>query len=243
MVEKNVKRFLVLGILGLFIISMMGGVLGDDYSDEVAGFTESVMTGVIGFFGTFFEPLFGEKEMLSRVFFALLLGMIIYSIISTMFNSSSRWIQWGITGVITSLALMGLPSEFLEVIRTQYGAMGATILTMVPFLIVLMFSLKSKNLLIARVTWLFYAMYYFAMFAYMATIKGGFFTTESMPYGIAFFVGILIFFGLPAIRNLLFKGEIEGLIEGGMNKVQKRKAANTINDADLTARTGVPISP
>ncbi|MFH1522139.1 MAG: hypothetical protein ABIF18_04235 [archaeon] len=242
MIGKNLKRFLVLGILGLFMISMMAGVMGADYTQEATELAEAVTTGIGGFFGTFLGPLFGEKEMLSRVFFALLLGMIIYSIISVMFSESNSWIKWGITGAITSLALLGLPSGFLEAIRTQYGAMGATILTVIPFLIILMFSLKAENLLIARLTWIFYAMYYLSMYAYMATSKGGFFTTESMPYGIAFFVGILIFFGLPAIRNLLFKGEIEGLMEKGMNKVEKRKTARTISDANLTAETDIPIS-
>ena len=243
MVEKNVKRFLVLGILGLFMISMMAGVLGQNLGSDASEAAESIITGFGGFFGTLLKPLFGETEMLSRVFFAILLGMIIYSIINTMFKSSGPWVIRGITGAITALALLGLPSGFLEAIRVQYGAMGATILTVIPFLIILVFSLKVENKLIARVTWLFYTGYYFAMYTYKIAINGGWFTTDSLPYMVAFVVGLFLFFGMGAIRNLLFKGEIEGLIEKGMGKVEKRKAAITISDANLTAETDIPISP
>ena len=83
-------------------------------------------------------------------------------------------------------------------------------------------------------------MYYLAMYLYEATTRG-LFTTESIPFIAAFFVGIGVFFFLPAIRNLIFKGEVEGLLETGMKKVQKRKAARSISDANLTAETDVEI--
>ena len=70
----NVKRFLVLGILGLFLVSMMGGVLAEDYSSEAANAAKSFTTGVGGFFGELLKPLFGDKEMLSRVFFCTPFG-------------------------------------------------------------------------------------------------------------------------------------------------------------------------
>ena len=228
--------------MGLFMISMMTGVLGADYSGEAAEVAESAVTWVSGILGTLLTPLFAEKEMLTRVFFALLLGMIIYSIISVMFKDSGRGIKWGITGAITALALMGLPSEFLEVVRTQYGAMGAAILTVIPFIIIMAFSLRVGNRVIARITWLLYAMYYFAMFAYVATIKGGFFTTESMPYGIAFFVGIIIFFGIGQIRNLLFKGELEGLVEKAETAIEKNIAVQKLAKKSREGEVGAATS-
>ena len=240
--RKDVKRFLVLGVLGLFMISMIAGIVSaEDYSAEAENFVESVITGARGVFGTLLAPLFGEKEMLSRVFFAILLGMIIYSIISIMFKDSKPWIQWSITGAITALALLGLPTHLLEVIRIQYGAMGATILTIIPFIIIFIFSLRMKNILIARMTCIIYSMYYLSMYLYKIVTKGGWFTTESIPYIIAFVVGLFLFFGIRAIRKLLFKGEIEELLETGMNTVQKRKAARTISDANLTAETDIKI--
>ncbi|MEA3248714.1 MAG: hypothetical protein U9Q73_03355 [Nanoarchaeota archaeon] len=239
--KSHVNKFLIFGVLGLFLISMIAGIVSaEDFSAEAGEFAESAVTGIGGFFGTLFEPLFGETEILSRVFFAILLGMIIYSIISVLFKDSGPWIHWGITGAITSLALLGLPLNFLEVVRTQYGAMGAAILTIIPFMIILVFSLKLENKLFARVIWLFYTGYYLSMYLY-GIGKNGWFTTESIPYMIAFIVGLFLFFGIGAIRNLLFKGEIEGLLEKGMGKVEKRRVARTISDANLTAETDVKI--
>ncbi len=229
----KMKRFFVLGILGLFLVSMIGGVLAVDYSGEAASAAETAVSSFGGFFGTLLAPLFGDKEMLSRVFFALLLGMIIYSIIAKIFETSSNWIRWGITGAITSLALLGLPSEFLEVVRTQYGAMGATVLTVIPFMIILVFSLQAKNLVITRMTWVFYAMYYFSMYTYEIAINGGWFSDKSIPYIGAGIVGVFLFFGIGAIRDMLFEGKIEGLTEKGMHHVKRRAALQKIKDADL----------
>ncbi len=227
----NIKRFLIVGILGLFLVSMMGGVLGEDVSRSAGEIGETLITAIGGFLEPFLEPFFGEKEMMSRVFFAMLLGMIIYSIVSVMFNKNSNWIKWGITGSITSLALIGLPSGFLEVIRTQYGAMGATILTIIPFIIIMTFTIKANNLLMSKLIWIFYAMYYLAMYLSKIIDSNNF--SDGLPYGIAFIAGLIVFFGIKEIRNLMAKGEIEGITERGLNKVRKRKALQEIQDTDL----------
>jgi len=238
----NVKRFLSFGVLGLFLISMIGVVLGDDVSAEAGRAGETIATAIGGFFEPLLSPLFGDTELLSRVFFAVLLGMIIYSVIGSIFKDSDRWIKWGITGAITAISLLGLPGGFLEAVRTQYGAMGATILTVIPFMIILFFSIKVDNKLIARVTWLFYAGYYLAMYTYEIVTSAKWFSAESLPYMAAWIVGLILFFGMGTIRNLLFKGEVEGLVEKGMQKVEKRKAAREVSDAGLEADTGLSIT-
>lgn|GEM_PF-5861235 len=235
----GMKRFLVSGILCLVFISMISGVLAKDYSDEAGGAAETFTSAVGGFFGEILSPLFGDSELLSRVFFALLLGMVIFSIVGTMFSSSGKVIQWGVTFAITCLALLGIPSVFLEAIRTQYGAMGAAILVMIPFMIILTFSLKSRSLVVARVTWFAYAVYYFALYIYQISIlEKGWLSSESIPYLAAIILGILIFFGVGGIRKLLFKGEVEGIVEAGKKKIATRKALQGLQDEDLARYKG-----
>ncbi|MCK4650295.1 hypothetical protein KAT36_03615 [Candidatus Pacearchaeota archaeon] len=232
----DVKRFLILGMLGMFLISMMGGVLadGEDYSEEAFETGREAISFAGGFFNALFTQFFGEGEQLTRFFFALLLGMIIYSVINTLFKDSSGTVRWIITGSVTALALLGLPAGFLEAIRTQYSAMGATILTIIPFIIVLVFSLKSESVLIARVTWIFYAFYYLAMYFYIIlTADAGWLTTANIPYLAGFFAGAFIFFVVGRIRGLIFMGKLEGLEERGMSKVKKRKLLQRIQDEDL----------
>lgn len=232
----NTKRFLVLGVLGMFLVSMMGLVLGADLSGEAADLVRTGASVVEGFFGELLKPLFGDKEMLSRVFFALLLGMIIYSIISVMFSESSKKIQWGITIAITSLSLVGLPSGFLEAVRTSYGAMGAAILTVIPFIIILVFSLRTRSILMARITWVFYSVYYLAMYIYAIAVKidaKGLTTPETIPYIGGFIAGLFVFFFIGNIRKLIFKGKIEGIVEKGQEKIQERKVRLELEDKRL----------
>jgi len=166
---NNTKRIFGVFVLGMFLISMMGFVFAaEDYSDEAVAAAHTFKETLVQILG----PLFGDQEMLSRVFMAMLLGLIIFSIVTTMFKDSGRVTKWGITLAITSLALLGIPAEFLQVIRMQYGAMGATVLTLIPFIILLAFSLKSESVLIARVTWIFYAFYYLAMYLYKISSLG-----------------------------------------------------------------------
>ncbi|MDH3353092.1 MAG: hypothetical protein OEL87_01470 [Nanoarchaeota archaeon] len=231
------KRGIVFLFIGLFLVSIISGLVSaEDISTEATQAAEALVTGATGFFGTLLAPLFGEKEMMSRVFFALLLGMIIFSIISTLFSDSSKTLQWSITGMITALALLGLPSGFLEAVRTSYGAMGATILTVIPFVIILAFSIKANNLLVARVTWLIYSVYYLAMYLFkISSDQVGWFTAESIPYMAGFIAGIGIFLFIPAIRDVIFKGKIEGLTESGMQKAAERKARLKIESERLRA--------
>lgn len=232
----NVKRFLVVGILGLFLISLMAGVLGADYSQDAANTARTFTSIIEGFFGELLKPLFGDQEMLSRVFFALLLGMIIYSIISVMFSESKNWIQWGIAGAITSLALIGLPVGFLESVRTSYGAMGAAILTVIPFVIIMIFSLRTRSILMARITWVFYAAYYLVMYLYKISVEistKGWLTTETIPYLAGFIAGVFIFFFIPELRNLIFKGKIEGIKESAEHTISKHKLLKELKNEEL----------
>ena len=233
----NMKRVLVLGILGLFFVSMMGGVLGvdgEEIGQELGKGVGGFVTGVASFVQTLLGPFFGDNEIWSRFFMAILLGMVIYSIIAGLFKDSNVWIKWGITISVTFLALLGLPAGFLETIRVQYGAMGATILTLIPFIIVFIFSLQTKYLVITRVTWLFYAGYYFGMYSYEVATHGGWFSGEkALPYMVAWIVGLFLFFGIKSIRNMLFEGKVEGLMEQGIQKVERRAVLQKIKDEDL----------
>jgi len=230
----DTKRMFVFVLIGMFLFSMIGVVSAEDFSNEAIEAAESSITFAKGFFGTLLTPLFGEKEMLSRVFFALLLGMIIYSVVSVMFKGSSKTVQWIIAFAITALALLGLPSNFLEAVRTSYGAMGAAILVMIPFIIILVFSLRVRSVLLARMTWIFYAIYYLVMYIYeIATMEGGWLTTGSFPYLAGFLGGVMVFIFMSGIRRLIFKGEIEGIKEAGEKGIEKGKLLKELKGKEL----------
>ncbi len=234
----NKRKSIISLFTGLFLMFIFPKLVSaKDLTPEATNVAQTIMTSISGFFGTLLGPLFGQKEMLSRVFFAILLGMIIFSVISMMFSKSSKKLQWSITGLVTAIALLGIPSGFLESIRTSYGAMGAAILTIIPLFIILVFSLKTESLIIARATWMMYSVYYLAMylFKFSSNYESGWVTSTNIPYLAGFIIGLGIFFLIPEIRNMIFKGKMEGLMESGIHKAEERKERLAIEMKRLKA--------
>jgi len=229
------KRLFGVGILVLFLIGMFGGVLAEDVTEDVSEVSETLATGAFGIFQGAWNALDNSGIPLSRTFMAVLLGMIIYSVMSSMEFSKKAWVNWTIAIAITSLAMLGIPQELVEVLMTQYGAVGATILTIIPFVIVAVFSIRVNSLLIARVTWLFYAGYYFIM--YIPRIIDSTGTSAWLNAG-ALIVGVILFFFIGSIRNLIFKGKMEGFQEEASHKIQQnminQKLANASRKAEVS---------
>ncbi len=187
-----------------------------------------------------------NPTLLSTILLAILLWMIIYTIIKQMeifktdrkeFFGNSFAI--GISIVITWLSFIFLPENFIESIVLQYGAMGAAILAFIPFAIIFYFSMFTvKSLLLARILWLFYSFYYLAIFVYkIATTTAGQGYTVSMPYFIAFIIGLAIFFGIKFFRDLIFKGKLESEEQEALKDVDFRKIGRTIEREETKART------
>ena len=85
--KKETKKVFVITVLTLFLFSFLAlMVSAQGAADSAAEATAGVMEGIGDVATEIFGPLFGDKEILTRVFFAILLGMIIHSIVSTMFK-------------------------------------------------------------------------------------------------------------------------------------------------------------
>jgi hypothetical protein len=231
------KRFFNLIILSLFFISMFAGAMASPSPDDATDVAREGVGIFAGFLVGVQEAIIDAGIPISRFFMAILLGMVVYAVISSMKLTSKGWINWTISIAITSLALMGIPQELVEVILTQYGVMGATILTIIPFFIVLWFSVRTNSLLAARVTWMFYAMYYLVM--YFVKIWNA--TAWSTPYWLnlgAFIVGLGLFFGIKSVRDFIFKGQMEDFEDDVSRKIKvnvlNQKLANDINKSKVS---------
>jgi hypothetical protein len=135
--------------------------------------------------------------------------MIIYTIISSFFSDTNKYIKWVITLSISTLSVIGMPEGYLDSVLVSYGAMGLTILTIIPLFIVLLFSVKVKSLLLARATWAFYAVYYVAV-VISGLIKTG---VSGFIHWVAVAVGVAMFFFVPYLRNIFDKGELDKDLE------------------------------
>jgi hypothetical protein len=114
-------------------------------------------------------------------------------------------------------------------------------LTLIPFIILLYFSISvSDSLFIARVVWVWYILYYFSLFIYkiVSLSATNAAKAEYIPYGIGIIGGIIVFFVLPFIRKLVFKGELEAREESGDKIVGKAKLLHKLQAKELESSYG-----
>jgi len=198
-----------------------------------AGLVSAAASDFMNALASFFAPLFGNQEIFTKVLFAILIYMILYSVVDVFFKGR-KVTTVVISAIITILSVFFLPPSFITAIRDQYGIMGAAILSVIPFAIMLVFTVRVGSLLVGRVLWIFWAMYYLALYLYrIFTLKTGFFSAEVIPYLGALIVGIIIIFVLPAIRNAIFHGEMKAIEEEGNKVVTRAKLLHKIQKEEL----------
>jgi len=189
-----------------------------------------------------------DAGTLTKILLIILLWMVLFNIVHQL-KLGGNWRTGSaiIALIMAILAFIYIPQEAVNAIVLQYGAMGATILTVIPFLIILWFSLSTDNLFMARITWIFYAFYYFGLFIFKmatenfpetATFWQMITSSQEIAYMIGFIAGIVVFFMLPYIRNLIFKGEMEKLAEKGKHAAAVRKTLIRTERENLEAFGG-----
>jgi hypothetical protein len=240
---KKEGKIIALFLGGLFMISLLAMIVAAQEPAQTAEKVGSTLGSVVaGFFKGILSPLFGDQQIMTRFFLALLLGLIIYNILPSILGKGKTGISVAIAVVITLLAILSTPKDLLDVIVTQYSAMGAAILTVIPFVIVLVTSVRIQNALAARVIWLAYVVYYISLYIYkIAIAPEGSWAGVNLLYLGAIILGIAIFFSIGAIRNLLFKGEMSALKETGeeivargglLHKLQKKELERSYGSSE-----------
>ncbi len=248
----NMKRVLVFLVLGLFLISMMGGVLGvnGDTSAEKAAEKAGEKIGAelmsfVSFIKALFGAISGEEEtvigkmqVFTQILFTILIAMLVYSSSGFFFEEGS-FVHWTATIAISLLAIIAIPVNLLEVIRVQYGVMGATLITAIPFAIVAFFTIKVENLAIAYMTWVFFIMYYFFLFISKVVETKSILTVAALPYTLAIVAGFVMIFILAFFRKWLAGVNLEADVELARQKTLRRAAGLEEETARLKATTGI----
>lgn len=229
---------LVLFVLGLFVTFANFSIAQTPTADQAAEVTKGALSGFGQVISDNLSPFFGEKEMLTRVFFAFLIFLMVQSVVPSIFHSN-RWVNYVISGIVTLLALIALPADFIGAIRAQYGAMGAALLSAIPFVILLVATARLRSALLARVIWIFYFFYYLAIYLYMiVTVGEGWITAGTIPYLLALVAGLVIFLFIGPIRNALFHGEMSALKESGTRVASRGKILHQLQKEELEESYG-----
>lgn len=219
----------------LFLLSLPA-VLAQTIAEE---WGRTAAAGIVSFLDT----LKLNPTALSTLLLGILLWIILYSVVIKIGLGGEG--HWGAIGsaivalIVVILSFMYLPENFVEALALQYGATGIAILAFGSFAILLYFSLSvSRSLTSARVVWIFFIVYYFAIFIYKigTTQAAGAAWYEYLPYGASILAGILIVVFLPKMRDFVFKGELSNKEEEAMRDISLRKLGRKLEREDVNAR-------
>jgi hypothetical protein len=164
-----------------------------------------------------FENIYLGPVQSSTILLGILLWMVLYSVVKEVdLFKGVKGMAPAIAVIITILAFIYLPDDFVRAVVAEYGALGATILTVVPFIIAIYFTVKiTENLVVARIIWGIFGFYYLVIFGYVwATSETGtpfFKDPQNFIYLIAFIASVILFISIAWIRELWWKEEIKGL--------------------------------
>ncbi|MFA5855904.1 MAG: hypothetical protein WC867_00975 [Candidatus Pacearchaeota archaeon] len=253
MKKESYSKIILFTILTIFITiiiteSILAQTTSNPQSDPIA---QAAARGIQGTFQGFFEIFFGTQHYATRTLFGLLLFFVLMTIIPSIFGEENKAINMIICVIVTILSMLAIPPQLYEVMITQYGAMGATIITIIPFMVILTLTVMAHNALFARVLWIFYAMYYFGLYLYKLSININnsinsglswyqiWITGEYIPYILAIIAGCCMFLFIGPIRKLIFYGEYSAMEESGKRIVEKGQLLHKLQSDELRKSYGV----
>jgi hypothetical protein len=93
----------------------------------------------------------------------------------------------------------------------------------IPFIVMLYCAdYVSKSLLMSRVIWLAYAVYYFILFLYQWGTSSAGWALDDTLYLAAVIVGIIVFLMIQPIRGWVWEGKLQGKVEMAERDLDKR---------------------
>lgn len=201
---------------------------------------EASLSNVAQGLNTFFQSIYLTEANLTIFLLGALLWLVLFTVVRKVFHYEGVWgqvVASAVSIIMVILAFTVTPKEIWTGVALQYGAMGATLLTVIPFVIVLYFSVSvSQSLFVSRVIWVFYIVYYFIIFFYTwGTSTSNFWSWENLPYMGGVLMGIVVFFILPFIRKTKFKWELDSKEEAAVLDSDLRNLVRKTErrDADL----------
>ena len=235
------RRGFVVIFLSLLVLStliLVSGVFAQTSSGEEP--IQRIADFIDGFNKGFLLRVNLTPKNTSIALLGLILFMVIFSIVSKLFNwkgKSGFWLAMPVSLAVVILTFLYLPENFVEAIVLQYGAMGSAILAAIPLVIMLYFTVSViESLFVARAVWIFYVFYYLIIFFYRAAESEIFWSFDNLPYFGAIIAGIIIFFMIGTIRNLIFKEKLEDDKQREIHKIKIRKTVKELEDQEAAAR-------
>jgi len=235
--KKLILSFIIL-LVALLSVSFI-------LAQDQPGLDDNIGRGVNNFanaIDNFYQSIGIDSEIFTILMLGILLWMIIYSVIKRMRLFGGEFVgAWSglFSLIVTILAFIGLPREFIQSLLFQYSAMGATIITAIPFLIMFYFTVfivRSK--LMARAVWLVYTIYFFSLgIFYIANnpnSAGNYLTASNIPYFGGMIIGIIVLVYLGFIRRVAFLAELDSKIDDADRRMKRRVALDRTKEREAS---------
>jgi hypothetical protein len=167
-----------------------------------------------------------------RVFFGFLLFIILYGVVDTLdfFDSYSNKFNLLLSVSITVISMIAMPRPFLDFLVPAYESMASTLFSIIPFFLIIFFSIKIKKQFIGRMVWLFVTVLFILLFLAKGLpelLEGDW--VNGMIYLVMALAGLLMVIFLPAIRKWFFKGELKEMEESMKEGVKIEAALKKAN--------------
>ena len=138
------KKFLVIGLLSLFMISMFAGVVS----------AETMWEKITKGGGV--EISEATKGTISKWLLVALVILLVYAIadvIPFLKGEGKEGIRWGVSIIVGVLSFMFVSTEYVMTILTTYEALGIALTSVIPLVILMafMWRLRDERAAIARV--------------------------------------------------------------------------------------------
>jgi hypothetical protein len=157
--RMDYRRIFFLLVIGLFLFSFLSGVVS---ADTPATETTQKVKGVfITLWDSFFGGLFdgassweldiGVAQLtVAGILLFLLVTLLVYSVADFLpfFPENQPWIKTAFAFIVGALAFLFIEEETIKSITGTYGALGVTLASIIPLLILIAFSFKlyeNKN--------------------------------------------------------------------------------------------------
>lgn len=221
---KKVYGYLVLFlVLSVFLLAV--GIVS---AETVA---EKFFKDIKG--SSFNLPNWLEGDNLTILLLGILLWMILYSVVKQSMHDvfgNGTFLTGVVSLIITIIAFIFLKDQpaFLRIVEGNIGALGATILTVFPFIIAIYFTAwVSKSLIIARAIWGVFFLYYMYILIFVIDASGdiGFFV-------VAIIGSLAMFIFMPLIRDKFWGFAIDAYKEKQRRKQIKRKVNRKLEEEE-----------
>lgn len=185
--------------------------LGKIFSNVFGG----IIKNVFGLLSSLFDLLENNNMLFIKSLYVVLLIAIIYSVIDMVdiFPSNKQWIKLVVSIAVGGLAFIALPSGFIELLIPSYESMFSTLLSFIPFFLILFVSLKVSSLNMGRLLWVFLTIYF-----WLLLFSEGIPAIENEEYILGMIyvalacLGVIMAVFLRSVRSWLFRGEAEEII-------------------------------